>query len=605
MRDYNVRTDESGFALVMTVLVVLIVGSLVAGATLIGANHLIVNSFYDRQSELEIAAEAGIELARSYLNADSDLYPADGYVTLQSNAQVTDGDGNVIPGVTRSLYAGPTGVTSGQYGVFGTILSVVEDDGGGRVIRRAQVYQESFSKYAYFTDVEPSNISFGGGDQLFGPVHSNSPIKIYSSGATFHGPVTTAEDVPDPDHGDFRQGYEEYVSEIEMPSTAELDKLENQAAQGNTSFDGDSNGGYGEATTRIEFRPVDMNGDGDFNDANEGFIKVYQSSDADWVTGRVDTSGGSCGWVWGPGWQWVCSSGGLESSEQCGAWYGDEFVTAAEHPHDGRDADDALLSGDRQCFLGGATEIADDNEFDASDDYGQWLAYPGTVDEDLEQALIDEGAPNGSEADYLFPINRAMNPNFKGVIYVDGKVVISGRLRGRVTVAASDDIIIGDDVTYITDPGAGTCVDILGIFAGDEVIVADNALNAPVDYGGNHRTFDDTSDEFIHGTVLALDIFTVHNYNSGSTNDEWCQGSSGGRGCLFLTGGIIQNTRGAVGTSSGSGYTKRYSYDQCGATQPPPYFPTTGYFAKGQRYRVDPGGFTVAGFFDLLTPDEP
>jgi len=511
---------------------------------------------------------------------------------LETEAQVTDGDGNVIPGVTRSLYAGPTGVTSGQYGVFGTILSVVEDAGGGRVIRRAQIYQESFSKYAYFTDVEPSNISFGGGDQLFGPVHSNSPIKIYSSGATFHGPVTTAQNVPDPDHGEFRQGYTEYVSEIEMPSTAELDKLENQASQGNTSFNGNSSGGYGEATTRIEFIAIDLNGDGDRTDANEGFIRVYQSNDAEWVTGRVD-GGGSCGWQWNGGWQYVCS-GGMEDSEQCGAWYGGTFVAAADHPHNGNDALDALVSSSRRCYLGGSDSIY--GGFQANDGKGQWLQWPGTV---------DPAVSGRADANYLFPINRQMNPNFKGVIYVDGKVVISGQLRGRVTVAASDDIIIGDDMTYITDPGAGTCVDMLGIFAGDDVIVADNALNAPVRPAGgyNHRTYDDTSDEFIHGTVLALDIFTVHNYNSGSTNDEWCQGSSGGRGCLFLTGGIIQNTRGAVGTSAGTGYTKRYSYDQCGATQPPPYFPTTGYFAKGQRYRVDPGGFTVAGFFDLMTPE--
>ena len=47
---------------------------------------------------------------------------------------------------------------------------------------------------------------------------------------------------------------------------------------------------------------------------------------------------------------------------------------------------------------------------------------------------------------------------------------------------------------------------------------------------------------------------------------------------------------------------KRYSYDTCGATDPPPYFPTTGYFAKGQYYRVDPSGFTPGAYFGLLTP---
>ena len=83
-------------------------------------------------------------------------------------------------------------MTSGQYGIFGSVVSVAKDDGGGQVVRRSQVYQESFPKFAYFTDNEPSNISFGGGDQIFGSVHTNSPVKIYASGATVHKEVRTA-----------------------------------------------------------------------------------------------------------------------------------------------------------------------------------------------------------------------------------------------------------------------------------------------------------------------------------------------------------------------------------------------------------------------------
>lgn len=588
------HTNEGGFALVMTVLITLIVGSMIAGAAVIGSNHLLVNQFYDRQSELEAAADAGLEYARARLNSDKTLYPDEGYNTLESNAEVTDAAGNTIPGVTRSIYVGPSGVTSGQYGVFGTILSVVEDAGGGRVIRRSQVYQESFSKYAYFTDIEPSNISFGGGDQIFGPVHSNSPIKIYSSGATFHGPVRTAQNVPTPQYGTFKQGYEEYVTPIAMPATAELSKLKAQAAYGNTAFAGNSNGGYGEATMRIEFIAIDLNGDGDENDSNEGFIRVYQSSDAQWVTARVSGGSTSCGWQRiGGRWRWVCTStgGGITATDQCGAWYGGTFVSTNDHPYNGNTAEQALASSTRRCYLGGSDSIW--GGFQANDGTGQWLKYPGTV------SPLLSGRP---DREYLFPITRELNPNFKGVIHVDGKVVISGKLRGRVTVSATDDIILGDDLTYVTDPGAGTCVDILGMFAGDEIIVADNALNAPQSVSGTYRTLDDTSDEFFHGTVLALDIFTVHNYSSGARSAEPCEGKANGRGCLYLTGGIIQKTRGAVGTTSGTGYIKRYSYDQCGATNPPPYFPTTGYFAKGQYYQVDPTGFDVADFFDLITP---
>jgi len=589
MHTKNLRSNEAGFALVLTVLVVVIVGSLVASATLIGRNHLLVNNFYDRQSELEMVADEGLEYARTRLNGDNSFYPDSGYAVLQNGVEVTDGTGATIPGMKRSIYVGPSGVTSGQYGVFGTVVSVVEDEGGGIAIRRASLYQESFSKYAYFTDVEPYNISFGGGDQIFGPVHSNSPIKIYSSGATFHGTVRTASNVPSPTYGTFKQGYEEYVSPIAMPATSDLAKLQAQAATGSTSFTGNTSGNFGQATTRIEFVAIDLNADGDENDENEGFIKVYQSTNASWVTGDIAATT-TCS---GRRRRRTCTTtGGPGTSEQCGANYSGTFVAAADHPHNGVTAINALRGNNRRCYLGGHDSIF--GGFQATDSHGGWLAYPGTP-----SPLLNGRA----DRTYLFPLSRQLNANFKGVIYVSGNVVVSGKVRGRVTVAASGDIIFGDDITYVTDPGAGTCVDIAGYFAGDDVIVADNALNAPMRPSSSYdyETFDDTPDEFFHGTVLALDIFTVENYSSGSTNDEYCEGGVNGRGCLYLTGGIIQNTRGAVGTTGGTGYVKRYSYDQCGSTNPPPYFPTTGYFAKGQYYQVDPVDFNVGAFFGLIT----
>ena len=54
--------------------------------------------------------------------------------------------------------------------------------------------------------------------------------------------------------------------------------------------------------------------------------------------------------------------------------------------------------------------------------------------------------------------------------------------------------------------------------------------------------------------------------------------------------------------SSAEGYIKRYSHDPCGATSPPPYFPTTGVFAKGLCYQVDPAGFNINSYFALITP---
>ena len=191
------------------------------------------------------------------------------------------------------------------------------------------------------------------------------------------------------------------------------------------------------------------------------------------------------------------------------------------------------------------------------------------------------------------------------MIYVEGRVAISGVVRGQVTLAATDNILIADDFTYATNPAAGTCNDMLGLFSGTNVIMADNLLNSPVipDVGGStYYTYDDTKDEFVQAVILALNQFTVENYSGGSTNAEPCETTARGRGCLYLTGGIIQNTRGAVGLTDGHGYLKRYSYDACAYTVSPPYFPTTGRFARGHYYEVDPTGFNVAAYYNLLTP---
>ena len=58
---------------------------------------------------------------------------------------------------------------------------------------------------------------------------------------------------------------------------------------------------------------------------------------------------------------------------------------------------------------------------------------------------------------------------------------------------------------------------------------------------------------------------------------------------------------GSSGTSGGTGGLKRYAYDPCAAVTPPPYFPTTGHFAKGQYYQVSPVNFSVAAYYDRLT----
>lgn len=604
--DSSTLRDERGVALVTVLLLALALSAIVAASVTVSGNNELIHRYHDRHSTLTALADGGLEETRALINSTDLEIPEDDYVTVEDGEPVTDASGSVIPNVERSIWVGPRGETSGQFGTFASIVVEVEDGHGNRVIRRQTLEQESFAKFAYFTDFEPSTIKFTRGDEILGPLHTNSPIRIRHADAVFHDEVSTAGTVQDPGKGIFKEGYEENVEPIDMPDTEDLEKLKSQAQKGNTAFTGMKTSELGEATTRIEFVADDIDGDGEIRQS-EGFIRVYQvsdPSDADYVVAGYS------------------SSDGLEDSENCGHWEDDgSFRTAAEHPYDGHEWPEVDEDPDARCFLGGDPALDEDDEFEEDIGEGEWLEWPGGVDSEVASARDD--------ADHLFPISHELNPNFKGVIFVEGDVAVSGKLRGRVTVAATGEIVLADDLTYTTIPGdpARSCDtdDLLGLFAGENAIVADNALNTPVEsleldhhpwhgttteLSGSYHTYDGDDayrgDEHFHGVVLALEQFEVEDYDDDPANEEYCGGVESGRGCLRLSGGIIQEERGPVGTESSgwggslsrTGYLKRYDYDACAAELPPPYFPTTGRFKKNLYYQIDPRGFDVEEFFD-------
>ena len=145
----------------------------------------------------------------------------------------------------------------------------------------------------------------------------------------------------------------------------------------------------------------------------------------------------------------------------------------------------------------------------------------------------DAERPDSPEAKYLWPLSRVYNVNSKGVIYVTGKVVLSGVVRGKVTVAASDNVIIADDLKYAIAPGAVQCLtsDMLGVTTPGYIYMSDNVLNTPQAWGssgGAYRTYASTSDEFLQGVILTLNSFTVENYDGGPTAQEPCSGTAPG-----------------------------------------------------------------------------
>lgn len=584
--------NERGIALITVLLLSVALTALALGAAMISMNAGLIRRYGERLSVVDDGAVGGLEEGRSALNGTVGLYPDSGYVQLENGVAVRNSAGAVIPGLTRSTWAGPSGVSSGQYGVFGSIISVVSDPTNVKVVRRLEVNQESFAKYAYFTDNEGSGICFGGGDNIFGPVHSNDDFCIYSSTARFRDLLRTAGVINGVGYGTFDKGYETGVAVIPMPTTADLVKLKNQAIIGNTSFPGFTTGNAGEARTRIEFVALDLNVDGDSTDDDEGFIRVFQGTAGNepYVSAsRYSPIDGvanvNCGDNTNTG------AGGHANHVAAPAT---NFMTVSAHTAALRD--NAINHASARCYLGGDPVITGGVfTVTPAGAVGSWLPWGGAIDPRVAPA-----AGGALAAQYLHPITRLLNPNFKGVIYVEGKVGISGKVRARVTLASPNNIVILDNVKQSIDPSVGVCNDLLGIFSGQDIVVSDNMLNAPVtNQAGNLQTMRPigNGDEYIHAVLLALNIFTVQNYNTGTSNFEDCGATNWGRGCLQLTGGIIQAVRGAVGTGGGTGNLKRYSYNNCALTDPPPYFPTTGHFARNRFYEINPVGFNVATWF--------
>ncbi|HTR76685.1 MAG TPA: hypothetical protein VMH39_01185, partial [Gemmatimonadaceae bacterium] len=485
-----------------------------------------------------------------------------------------------------------------------------------------------------------TTIYFANGDELWGPVWSNDTININTTGAKFHDVVATAKTIKGTAYGTFAKGYQINQKAITLPSTATLATLSGLATTGGFNFTPPTTGDETTVRTRIQFVATDINGFGDSTAANDGFFRVYTAISGqvgwlrgDWPATPSNTNLLNCG-----DWLPVTAGGPLKFFPVVvhgTAWFRTLALAGGmtEATFQSKDSLKASASSwstimqnpTAQCFPGGdphlvaiarlaspgyTTALAgytvaqgekggDDTTFTPTDPYGAWTLYSNTPNAAVSAKRGD--------AKYLFPLYRGYNTNTKGVIYAGGTVAVSGVVGGQVTLYSPNTIVIIDDLRYAVDPALGTCTDVLGLISGANTIVADNALNTPDTVKTTNpkvvRSLDDTKDLYIHGVIMALGTsFQVQNYAAGPTSTNNCGAVVNGRGCLYLTGGLIQNNRGAVGTSSGTGYAKEYTYDRCAATNPPPYFPTTGVFTDNKYYELDPVNFSIATLFANLVP---
>ncbi len=479
MKAARPTTKRRGAALMAVLLVMLAVMAIIVVASTTTLNARLIAKNSERSVVLYDAAEAAVEEIRNLVNThpgDPAFFLDSGEIQLETHVPVKDANGTIIPHVYRTTWAGPSFSTTGEFGIFGTIIAKVEDDYGNVVYHRGTIFQDTFAKYAYFSNNE-AGIYFGGGDQIFGPVHSNDFIRIAASGAEFHDKVTTAQTVINKPNGIFDKGVTQKVPVIKMPSTTLLTQLKGLAVVGSTSILGDNVGAQGEATTRIEFLALDLNQDGDSSDDDEGFMRVWQvdapstAAKAQYTvaanTGNVNLAG--------------VTNWSTRVNDNCGADTGSatfELVSQAGASLPARRAVLNKVAGRGKCYLGGDpmlnTTGGNKGVFmDSVPSHGAWKKSPMPIDPRLGATGI-----NRADSAYLWPLSHTLNPNFKGVIFVDGKVAISGKVRGRFTLASPYDIVIADDVT-LQDNAASDCADYLGLFSGANVVMADNLLNSP------------------------------------------------------------------------------------------------------------------------------
>jgi hypothetical protein len=733
------RPRRRGVALILTMILTVAFAALAMGAIYMTGNASLIGSSYDRERDYRYAAEAALGIAKSQLNGGLFILPDSQYATIMSGATITGADGLPVPRVLVNLYAGPTGSTSGQFGTFGSLVAEATDGTGARYVRRLELTQETFAKFAYFSVNENTPTSgiiyFGGGDVIFGPLFTNDTINILTGSCpavTFKDQVQTTRIINGAACATFSAyGYQTGVQAIPLPTNAKLAVLTNYSNPANFTFTArPSNGaqippGSGLynppdtaslVQTRIEFVNWDLDGDGSTADPQDGFFRVYEtlaspmtaalgatpdslvpinySDPGIWVRGDPPTpwngpwtgSGIPYGSSYAERWDLVnkrlinnCGdwhTTGTGTSRQprffpvalhrpSVTWFNTLLTTAASSGGAGMSAANATThlnqtgvqimtnavggagannEGVQRCYLGGSPQLVaidrynvtgyvaadwqkggDDTTFTPQGRWGRWRTYPGTVD-----TRLTSGAGRRPDASYLYPIFRGINSNSRGVIVVrGGNVGISGTLRGRITLYAdSGNVVVLDNMRYAINPSNPDCLserDILGVIAARNVMIAANTLLDPqiVNSTGswasnNYRSFNPgppgTSPTAatsvgvtLHGVMMTLNNrFTVEGFRGGAlqANISSCGGSNSGRGCLNLTGGILMDTRGIVALSGLTGYVKRYAYDRCAATRPPPYFPTTGRFVDNRFYEIDPVKFNrmgVAAFFQGLS----
>ncbi len=167
-----------------------------------------------------------------------------------------------------------------------------------------------------------------------------------------------------------------------------------------------------------------------------------------------------------------------------------------------------------------------------------------------------------------------------------GDVFLKGTLKGRLTIAADDNIDLIGNVAYQGGSGGS---DLLGLVANNYVEIYHpvdlvNSTSQPSTASicdGAYREYPNNSNNWycnlrLPGATTALDnpsisgaiLSVAHSFRV----QNYAYGIDDPLGAITVNGAIAQKYRGIVGLIGTSGYTKNYSYDQRLKYQSPPRF---------------------------------
>jgi hypothetical protein len=658
------RVHRRGTALILVLLMTVTLAAIAMSAILLTGSGGMIGRYYDRERDFRYAAEASLQMGKARLLRDTTIHlPDTGYVTLVSGGTITGADGVVIPNVKVNLYAGYTNITTGQFGQYASIVAEAYDAGGTRYVRRLEMQAENFARYAMFTNTFSSGLCYSTGEFIAGRAHSNQGW--YScNNPTYYDTVSAVLSVTG-GSPTYKRGTINGAPYIPIPPVGKLASLHTHALEGNLDVLATGND-TGSVRTRIEFFALDLDGDGKVTSPNEGFFKVYQAVGPAGSAGHMKSD------------STFQSSGAAYEDSLCGdfhtltgpnqvpkfypvsvhnqAWFkalvfapvSTDWVNVGTAIDD--DARDKIMraaggGSNFRCYMGGdphlvATERrlalpaalrlpvtnwqkgGEDSTVTDSTEYGYWQKWTGDVSP--VQTVLNAAAGGTlaqvyqTHAATLWPLHRSLNPNTKGVIHVHGPVVLSGVLRGSVTLyaatyGAQQGVVgYGDDLVYAQDPASATCANLLGVITDGDQLILDNTINSPqkaASSGGYSYRWADgddngmsTSHDFVlHGVTMSrTGTVGVQNFQQHPENLQNCNAANSGRGCIRQAGGVIEQVISATYSNNGDGYGENRSVDVCLNTQSPPYFPTTGRYIDNRFYEIDPARYNITTLFQSM-----